>query len=89
MESLDGMLNIGKEMKAKLFSIGVRSQEDLIRLGSKEVFKQLKEQYPNVCIVHLYALQGAVDNIGYDKLSDEVKLDLKLYNEGLKEISTN
>lgn len=89
MESLDDMPNIGKEMKVKLFSIGVRSQKDLIRLGSKEVFKQLKEQYPNVCLVHLYALQGAVDNIGYDKLSDEVKLDLKLYNEGLKEISTN
>ncbi len=35
MESLDNMLNIGKEMKRKLFSIGVRSSEDLIRLGSK------------------------------------------------------
>lgn len=85
MQSLDSMLNIGKEMKAKLFSIGVRSQEDLIRLGSKEIFKQLKEQYPNVCLVHLYALQGAVDNIGYDKLSEEVKLDLKQFNESLKE----
>ena len=53
MESLDNMLNIGKEMKRKLFSIGVRSSEDLIRLGSKEVFSQLKEQYPNVCLVHL------------------------------------
>lgn len=42
MESLDNMLNIGKEMKRKLFSIGVRSSEDLIRLGSKEVFSQLK-----------------------------------------------
>ena len=61
MESLDNMLNIGKEMKRKLFSIGVRSSEDLIRLGSKEVFSQLKEQYPNVCLVHLYALQGAID----------------------------
>ena len=26
MESLDNMLNIGKEMKRKLFSIGVRGQ---------------------------------------------------------------
>ena len=54
MESLDNMLNIGKEMKRKLFSIGVRSSEDLIRLGSKEVFSQLKEQYPNVCFCLLY-----------------------------------
>lgn len=38
MGKLDKMMNIGKEMKAKLFSIGIRSSEDLIRLGSKEVF---------------------------------------------------
>lgn len=84
MGKLDDMLNIGKEMKAKLFSIGVRSSEDLIQLGSKEVFVQLKEQYPNVCLVHLYALQGAILNVDYDKLSDEVKVDLKKFSDGLK-----
>ncbi len=63
MEKLDSMLNIGQEMKMKLLSIGIRSSEDLIRLGSKEVFFRLKERYPNVCLVHLYVLQGAIDNI--------------------------
>ena len=43
MESLDNMLNIGKEMKTKLFSIGVASSEDLMRLGSKEMFYRLKK----------------------------------------------
>lgn len=85
MESLDNMLNIGKEMKRKLFSICVRSSEDLIRLGSKEVFSQLKEQYPNVCLVHLYALQGAIDNVDYDKLPDEVKRDLKQFHDRIKD----
>lgn len=84
MGSLDSMLNIGREMKRKLFSIGVRSSEDLIRLGSKEVFFQLKEQHPNVCLVHLYVLQGAIDNVDYDKLPDEVKLDLKQFSDSLK-----
>ena len=85
MESLDNMLNIGKEKKRKLFSIGVRSSEDLIRLGSKEVFLQLKEQHPNVCLVHLYALQGAIDNVNYDKLPDEVKRDLKQFHDRIKD----
>ena len=85
MESLDNMLNIGKEMKRKLFSIGVRSSEDLIRLGSKEAFSQLKEQYPNVCLVHLYALQGAIDHVDYDKLPDEVKRDLKQFHDRIKD----
>lgn len=84
MEKLDNMLNIGKEMKAKLFSIGIRSSEDLIRLGSKEIFVQLKERYPNVCLVHLYALHGAILNVEYDKLPDEVKVDLKQFSDGLK-----
>lgn len=72
-------------MKTKLFSIGVATSEDLIRLGSKEVFSQLKEKYPNVCLVHLYALQGAIDNIAYDKLPDEVKFDLKQFSDSFKE----
>lgn len=79
------MLNIGKEMKSKLFSIGIRSSKDLIQVGSKEAFRQLKERYSNVCLVHLYALQGAIDNMEYDKLTDEVKLDLKQFNDSLKE----
>lgn len=84
MTNVDGMLNIGKEMKEKLFSIGIRSSEDLIRIGSKEVFRQLKERYPNVCLVHLYALQGAILNVDYDKLPNEMKLDLKEFSDGLK-----
>lgn len=85
MGNLDNMLNIGKELKEKLFSIGVSSSDELIKKGSKEVFCQLKQRYSNVCLVHLYALQGAIDHIDYNKLSDEVKLDLKKFCDGLKE----
>lgn len=84
MQELDSMMNIGKEMKMKLFSIGIRSPKDLIRLGSKKVFAQLKEQYPNVCLVHLYVIQGAIDNVEYNQLSDETKLDLKRFSDSLK-----
>lgn len=64
-------------MKMKLMSIGIRSKEDLVRVGSKETYLQLKERYPNVCLVHLYTLQGAIDDIEFNKLSDEVKDELK------------
>lgn len=84
LHKLDSMLNIGKEIKMKLFSIGIRSSEDLIQLGSKQAFARLKDRYPNVCLVHLYAIQGAIDNIEYDKLSDETKLDLKQFCDSLK-----
>ena len=45
------------------------------------MFIHLKEQYPTV----LYALQGANDTIDYDKLSDEIKLDLKHFRDCMKE----
>ena len=84
MTSLDSMMNIGKEMKMKLMSIGICSAEDLIRIGSKETFLQLKERYPNVCLVHLYTLQGAIDQTEYNQLSESVKLDLKHFSDSLK-----
>lgn len=84
MAKLESMLNIGKEMKTKLMSVGIYSSEDLIRTGSKEAFFQLKMRYPNVCLVHLYTLQGAIDNIEYNQLSEEVKHDLKNYSDSLK-----
>lgn len=84
MAKLDSMINIGKEIKMKLMSIGINSSEDLVRIGSKEAFFQLKVRYPNVCLVHLYTLQGAIDNVEYTQLSDGVKHDLKKYSDSLK-----
>lgn len=41
-------------------------------------------RFPNVCLVHLYTLQGAIDNIEYNQLPDQVKQDLKSYSDNLK-----
>jgi len=79
------MQNIGKELEKKLKFIGINSAEELIKTGSKEAFFQLKFHYPNVCLVHLYALQGAIENIEYNQIPDEIKHDLKCFNDGLKD----
>lgn len=47
-------------------------------------FIQLKMAYPNVCLVHLYALEGAVENIEFNSLSEEKKKELKEFSEFLK-----
>ena len=84
MAELASMLNIGKEMDKKLKSIGICSAEELIQAGSKEAFLRLKIRYSEICLVHLYTLQGAIDNIEYNRLSEEVKRDLKSFSDGLK-----
>lgn len=84
MAELTSMRNIGKEMERKLKAAGICSAEELAELGSKEAFLRLKMCYPNVCLVHLYTLQGAIDHVGYDRLPDEVKRDLKCFSDSLK-----
>lgn len=84
MHDLTSMRNIGQEMKRKLKSIGICSAEELIQIGSKDAFFRLKMRYPNVCLVHLYTLQGAIDNTEYNQLSYDVKHDLKKFSDSLK-----
>lgn len=83
MAELTSMRNIGKEMERKLLSVGICSAEELKQAGSREAFVRLKIRYPNVCLVHLYALQGAIDGVEYNRLPDEVKRDLKSFSDGL------
>lgn len=84
MSELTSMMNIGKEMARKLTSVGIDSSEKLIELGSKQAFLQLKAEYPQVCLVHLYALEGAIHNTEFNCLSEEKKKELKEFSDFLK-----
>lgn len=84
MAELTSMMNIGKEMAKKLASVGIDSSQKLTLSGSKQAFLKLKERYPNVCLVHLYALEGAVQNVEFNSLSEEKKKELKEFSDFLK-----
>ena len=84
MSELTLMMNIGKEMAGKLTAVGIDSPERLMEAGAKQAFVKLKEAYPNVCLVHLYALEGAVRNMEFNALSEETKRDLKEFSDFLK-----
>lgn len=81
---LTELKNIGKEMESKLVSIGITNVEELKQLGSKEAFFRLKTVYPEVCLVHLYTIQGAIDNVDFSTLSSATKADLKNFSDSLK-----
>lgn len=84
MTELTSMRNIGKEIEKKLKSIDIYSAEELRQMGSKEAYFRLKMKYSNLCLVHLYTLQGAIDNIDFNLLPDKVKCDLKEFSDSLK-----
>lgn len=84
MEDLTAMRNIGKEMSRKLRAVGLDSPEKLREAGAKEAYLRLKLTYPNVCLVHLYVLEGAIRDEDYNRLSEETKADLKAFSDYLK-----
>ena len=84
MAKLTSMMNIGAEMAKKLTSVGIGTAEELLAAGSQEAFARLKEVYPQVCLVHLYALEGAVSQTEFNSLSPEKKKELKAFSDTLK-----
>ena len=83
MATLSSMRNIGNELEKKLRSIDIYTAEDLVKVGSKKAFAHLKAVYPQVCLVHLHALQGAIDEVEYNQLSEELRVELKKFSDGL------
>lgn len=83
MTNLTSMKNIGKEMANKLISVGIETKEKLMEIGSKEAFLKIKEAYPNICLVHLYTLEGAIQNIEFNQLSESIKKELKAFNDSI------
>ena len=84
MAKLTSMMNIGKEMERKLTSVGIGTAEELIAAGAEQAFAKLKEAYPQVCLVHLYTLEGAIHNTEFHSLSKEKKQELKAFSDSLK-----
>ena len=84
MAKLTSMMNIGREMAKKLDSIGISSSEELIQSGAEQAFLKLKGAYPKICLVHLYALEGAICNIEFNSLSESRKQELKAFSDFLK-----
>ena len=84
MAELTSLRNIGKEIERKLKSVDITTAEELKKIGSKEAFIKLKLRYSNLCLVHLYVLEGAISDIEYNQLPEDVKKDLKSFNNDLK-----
>ena len=84
MAELTSLKNIGKEIEKKLKSVDIFTAEELRKVGSKEAFHRMRLLDLNVCLVHLYSLEGAVSDTEYNQLPEDVKQSLKEYGDSLK-----
>lgn len=74
--SFKSVPNIGKELEAKLISVGIANLEQLKQNGSKGAIILLINKYPDTCINVLYAMEGAIHGIRWHGLSIEKRKDL-------------
>ena len=84
MTKLTAMKNIGAEMERKLRAVGIDTPEKLREAGAEGAFFQLKTLFPKVCLVHLYALEGAILNLDYNRLPPDRVRALKAFSDYLK-----
>ncbi len=71
--------NIGKTIAQKLNEIGVFTLADLAEMTPKVAYKKICDNYPNKTIpkcYYLYSLQGALLDVDWRKLPDEIKKEL-------------
>jgi len=81
--------NIGSTLAELLKEIGITNQEELASMGSTEAIIQLASIDRNrVCLLMLYALEGAAQGIPWHGLSQDRKDELKdFYNAHLSGFS--
>ena len=73
----DGKIrNVGPKSAAWLRQVGVRTQEDLNRLGPVDAFMKVKRAGFRPSLNLLYALAGAIENCHWADLPDERKAAL-------------
>lgn len=84
MPQLTSLRNIGTELEKKLKSINITTAEELKKTGSEEAFAKLKVLYPSICLVHLYAIHGAITDTEYNQLPEDVKQSLKTFADQFK-----
>jgi DNA transformation protein len=68
--------NVGPKSAAWLRQVGVRTQEDLMRIGPVEAFMKVKRAGFRPSLNLLYALAGAIEDCHWADLPDERKAAL-------------
>lgn len=82
MSNLSNLPNIGKVLEEQLVKVGINTEAELKRSGSKEAWLNIRGIDKSACYNRLCALEGAIQGIRWHSLSDEVKKDLKeFYND--------
>jgi DNA transformation protein len=76
--------NIGPFSQKRLAEIGVRTMEDLQKIGPVEAYIRIKQHYPeDTTLLLLYALKGALMEIHWNAVPRKIKERLRAEAEAM------
>lgn len=75
-DDLIGLKNLGMASVNILHAIGINSYQELSDIGAVEAYCRIKNRGIHVSKVMLYALQGALMDVHWNDLSNELKAQL-------------
>ncbi len=77
MEKLSDLPNIGRDTEMRLRETGIRTPEELKKIGAEQAWLSIQKFDKNVCLNRLLGLEGAILGIKKNGISKERKLELK------------
>jgi DNA transformation protein len=82
MGELTKLPNIAAKLESQLADVGIKTIDELKRVGSREAWLQILARDSSACLMRLSALEGAIQGVRWHDLSDEIKASLKaFYNQ--------
>jgi DNA transformation protein len=77
MGELTKLPNIGDTLEKQLNDVGIKTAEELKKVGSREAWLRILHNDPSACIMRLSALEGAIRGMRWHHLDDETKKSLR------------
>ncbi|PIQ75967.1 hypothetical protein COU78_03320 [Candidatus Peregrinibacteria bacterium CG10_big_fil_rev_8_21_14_0_10_49_24] len=69
--------NLGRACEEWFARIGIHTKGDIEKIGIVRLYAMMKEIKPNASIVLLWALFGAMNDMRFDEVPDEIKEKLR------------
>ena len=77
MGELTKLPNIAAKLEAQLADVGIITEEELRKVGSREAWLRIRARDPSACIMRLSSLEGAIQGIRWHFLDEDTKTSLK------------
>ena len=79
MGELTKLPNIAAKLEVQLADVGITTEEELRKVGSREAWLRILARDPSACIMRLSSLEGAIQGIRWHYLDEETKISLKAF----------